>query len=651
MSSLTRSVWVAIALVGMASSSGHAATTAILGSSFQVQNSGAASQRRIVGRAKERGSTDQVVGDPRVDGASLRIIISGGTGADETFDLPMGGWTAVGPLGYRFSNRYRGGAVRSAVIKRTPSGNFVIKILLTGHDAPLPIVPPNPGDQGGFILRLNGGDSYCVAFGGAAGGREVQDDASRWSMRRPTAEACPALGGSTSTSTTTSSTIGSTITTTTVVGATTTTTIAVTCGAPPPADPPLLPENDPFYDPPVPLLDPPGTVIRSRQVAISGLDPSFTTPFEAWQVMYASTDAKDQPAAAVATVIRPCTAAATSPRPLVSYQTAEDSCTMHCAPSYRLRLGTEKEAVSLPPLLSNGWMVVVPDYEGLLSAYTVGRQAARGVLDGIRAAENLGASFPEWGLTGAATPVGMWGYSGGGLATTWAAETATTYASELNIVGVSAGGVPPDIKAVADHLEGGPFSAIMLAGTVGMSQAYPEILALMKNDAATTAMRNFFLSNCIEQYLVSQYALQSLATYTTVADPLDYCCTGSGCTPQLCVPEILALNHLGHVCSTAPFQHCGTNGDCGGGGVCRIKVPTAPIYFFHAVLDELIPVEDLNQLVDQYCASGVTVQYYQDPASDHNSLAVSGAPGAVANLAARFAGQPPIDTCGLPTLP
>jgi hypothetical protein len=75
------------------------------------------------------------------------------------------------------------------------------------------------------------------------------------------------------------------------------------------------------------------------------------------------------------------------------------------------------------------------------------------------------------------------------------------------------------------------------------------------------------------------------------------------------------------------------------------------MYFFHAVLDELIPVEDVNTLVAQYCASGVTVDYYQDPASDHNSLAVSGAPAAVANLAARFAGNAPTNTCGLPILP
>jgi hypothetical protein len=75
------------------------------------------------------------------------------------------------------------------------------------------------------------------------------------------------------------------------------------------------------------------------------------------------------------------------------------------------------------------------------------------------------------------------------------------------------------------------------------------------------------------------------------------------------------------------------------------------MYIFHAVLDELIPVEDTNLLVEQYCASGVEVTYYQDPASDHVSLAFSGAPAAIEYLNARFAGQAVASTCGLPTLP
>jgi hypothetical protein len=113
------------------------------------------------------------------------------------------------------------------------------------------------------------------------------------------------------------------------------------------------------------------------------------------------------------------------------------------------------------------------------------------------------------------------------------------------------------------------------------------------------------------------------------------------------------------VCTTSPFQPCMQDSDCDGGGLCRIKHPGiagtdqhAPgVYIYHAVNDELIPIAAVNALVTQYCQAGVAVTYYQDPASDHNSLAGSGGPAAVEYLAARFAGGSLPSTCGAPILP
>ena len=82
--------------------------------------------------------------------------------------------------------------MRRASIKKTPSGTFQMKILLDNRDGTLTIVPPNPGDDGGFVLSLGGGSAYCAAFGGAAGGTEARDDATHWLVKRPLAEECPA---------------------------------------------------------------------------------------------------------------------------------------------------------------------------------------------------------------------------------------------------------------------------------------------------------------------------------------------------------------------------------------------------------------------------------------------------------------------------
>ena len=57
----------------------------------------------------------------------------------------------------------------------------------------------------------------------------------------------------------------------------------------------------------------------------------------------------------------------------------------------------------------------------------------------------------------------------------WAAELAPTYASELKIKGVAAGGVPGDLTKVADLLDGSPFVALALMASLGLDTAYGEL--------------------------------------------------------------------------------------------------------------------------------------------------------------------------------
>jgi hypothetical protein len=382
--------------------------------------------------------------------------------------------------------------------------------------------------------------------------------------------------------------------------------LAMAVASPVRAAPPL-PEDDPFYRVPHPIpAVPPGTVLRSRPATIAGAGMQLT----AWNLMFASTDAHGRPSVAVATVIKPLVPPQTSPPPLVSFQVAEDGDSLKCAPSYEMAAGTEKETPSLFPLLNQGWTVVVPDFEGPTAAFTVGLQAGRGVLDGIRAAIN----FKPAGLDGLRTSVGLWGYSGGGHASTWAAELAPKYAPELNIAGVSAGGVPPDIPSVARNVDGGLASGLELAGAVGMARAYPELMTLM--NANGRAMAAKIGDECIEQY-IAEFYLKRLDEYTTQPNVLEL--------PW--VRRILDANHLG------------------------ARTPKAPMFIYHAVLDELIPMKDANWLVERYCSRGATVIYYQDVASEHNSLAVSGAPAAISYLASRFAGEPAPNTCGSPMIP
>lgn len=384
-----------------------------------------------------------------------------------------------------------------------------------------------------------------------------------------------------------------------------------------------IPDGDAFFVAPAIIDEEPGTVLRSRPVTLTAI--GIPVPYQAFHVMYASTDVNDDPSAVVATVIKPSRDAATSPRPLLSYQEPYDAIALKCAPSYALRAGNDINAAALVPALESGWAVVDADYEGLDGHYTVGIQAAHGVLDGIRAAQTFlndgGPGFGAYaGIAGSAgylapeSPIGLWGYSGGALASAWASELAPTYAPELNIVGVAEGGTPPDITAIADNIDGGAFAGIELAGSAAMARAYPQLMALM-NDAGKQ-MAQDIAKLCINEY-TSQYSFQTLDAYTNVPNAIH----------TSLAQAILEQNKLGK------------------------RFPTAPLYIYHAMADELIPMRTVNTMVAAYCDNDVTLSYYQDPASDHISLAFTGAPAAFAWLQARFAGVPAQSSCAVPPIP
>ena len=65
----------------------------------------------------------------------------------------------------------------------------------------------------------------------------------------------------------------------------------------------------------------------------------------------------------------------------------------------------------------------------------------------------------------------------------------------------------------------------------------------------------------------------------------------------------------------------------------------------HSINDELIPFPTARKLQADWCGGGGHVILYADAASEHSSLAVTGAPLAVSYMASRFAGLPVPDNC------
>ncbi len=365
------------------------------------------------------------------------------------------------------------------------------------------------------------------------------------------------------------------------------------------------PDQDPFYGAPADLASHPnGAVLRSRSVTVTGLGTLL--PVRSWQVLFKSTDSHGQPVADATTIIVPAVPyLGGGARPLLSYQTAEDSLGTVCAPSYTLRAGTEKELSLMAPALLRGWAVVVTDYEGPRSQYGAGAQAGHAVLDGITAA----LAFRSAGLA-ASTPIGLMGYSGGGLATAWAAELQGSYAPGLRVVGVAEGGAPADLKAAFDVIDGSVFAGLGFGAIVGISRAYPEMdIDSVLNDGGRQLVRDV-ASACAAE-LAARYAFQRLDSFTTVPDAVDL--------PQFAA--VLAATRLGQ------------------------RTPVAPIFNYHSISDELIPIATDDALVAKYCSEGVPVLQYRDPLSGHIVLAVTGAPLAIGYLADRFAGKPAPSNC------
>jgi hypothetical protein len=370
-----------------------------------------------------------------------------------------------------------------------------------------------------------------------------------------------------------------------------------------------LPDNDPFYAVPSDIAQlPNGSVLKSRQIAVNAY--SIPLPVKAWQLQYKSLDSRNQPTADVTTVMVPLAPwLGKGPRPLLSYQTAEDGVGTKCAPSYALRAGlvagptnSALEAGLMALALQRGWAVAAPDYEGPHSTFLGAGQSAHGVLDGLRAALT---KFPS------NTPVGMIGYSGGAFATSVAAQTQPSYAPELTIAGVALGGVPADIEATTKSFDITPLGGAIIIGVIGLDRAHPDAnLKSVLNDKGKQAYAAS-AKDCINDAVLRHPG----AKITDFSNP--------GAFDLPWVKKLMRDN--------SPLGLTG--------------VPSAPVYDYHAILDELAPIGPDRQLVARFCAAGLKVQHVEHVLAEHVTETVTAAPGALQYLSDRFARIPPPSTC------
>ncbi|MGH3638973.1 MAG: lipase family protein [Mycobacterium sp.] len=375
---------------------------------------------------------------------------------------------------------------------------------------------------------------------------------------------------------------------------------------------PVLPDVDPFHVPPPGFEHArPGTVLRSRDVEIAflGRVPQKLT---ATQLLYRSADLNGLPMAAVTTVVVPADRPVGSKGPILSYQCAIDAVSGRCFPSYALRRGAKAvgalaqfEFLLVSAALAEGWAVSIPDHEGPQGIWGAPYEPGYHVLDGLRAALNHDALNLS-----ADAPIGLWGYSGGGLATAWATEVYADYAPELKLVGAVLGSPVGDLGHTFRRLNGTFFSGLPAMVVAALSHVYPDLDRVINEHV--TVEGKAMLTDI--QHMTTAHAVLKLIRKDMgklVDEPLE---------------NILQTPEVKHVFDSIKL---GT------------AAPSIPVLIVQAVHDELISVGDIDELADTYSAGGTDVTYHRDMLSEHLLLHPLSAPMTLRWLRDRFAGRPP----------
>ncbi|AHH17742.1 secretory lipase [Nocardia nova SH22a] len=369
------------------------------------------------------------------------------------------------------------------------------------------------------------------------------------------------------------------------------------------------PDPDPFYAAPADIADhQPGDVLATRPMPPLDIFPDTDVTL----IKFRSTNSEGKPIAATTTVLAPRHRAPDGP--LLSYQTIINGLGTECAVSHTLYTQDPdlmvREAPAYNVALQRGWTIAMPDHLGPQFAYGAARLGGQITLDGIRAVQRTAA------LNLAHGPVAMAGYSGGGMATAWAAALAPKYAPELRIAGAAAGGVPMNMVKMLEGLGYGshPAFGLAFAAGLGLEREYPDRFPLSDqlNDRGA-ATRQVLANSCTNGLLAAGagHGITEFARTTSMtADPV--------------ARKVVEDNSL---------------------ELYTDSVPNMPVFEWHSPIDGLIPVDSIRNTDHRWCQAGVLVQSEEIPVPDHLTAAVLGIPQVLSWLEGRMTGQPIPTNC------
>lgn len=362
---------------------------------------------------------------------------------------------------------------------------------------------------------------------------------------------------------------------------------------------------DSFYANQPDPVPPPGTLIATDPFTREVPDGA-----RAWRILYATTRADDSPAVASGVVM--ASGGGGTGRPVVAWAHGTTGVAPGCAPSVMEH--PFENVPALRQMLDQGWVYVATDYAGLGTqagghAYLIGDDAARAVLDSVRAARQIE------GL-GANGRVVVWGHSQGGNSALWAGIRAPGYAPDLSVTGIAALAPATDLRALVEAARATMFGKIVSAFVMGSyAAAYPDVRA--------------------GDYLGPRARLLA-------KDMASRCVGGSKTLFSVAETMLLPRNMFTRDPASGPL-----------GARLRENTPNRPIAIPVLIAqggnDDIVRPAIQQAYVEDRCAAGQAIDFrlYRD--RDHLSLVASGSPlepELIAWTRERLNGAAPTPTCG-----
>jgi len=358
----------------------------------------------------------------------------------------------------------------------------------------------------------------------------------------------------------------------------------------------------------------PGAAIAQRAGTLIAAQPIKDGPanVRAWRIDYWTSGDRNQPIRVTGMVIAPRDRSRGGPRRVIAWTHGLIGIAKRCAPS----LGNTNFTLipALDDVVGRGYTIVAPDYPGLGSDMVhpvlVGTSEGKSTLDAVRAAR----SIPE---AEAGSRFAVWGESQGGHAALWTGQLWSSYAPDLQLVGIAAIVPPTDLHRNFKEGSDARVRALLTAYTAtSWSRYYGASMSILGPRSVQNVMTRLADNNC-----VNFDAKPKLGTIIGIV------------IAQRAIRDL----DLG---TKQPW-----------GRLMRENSPSAAAIKVPALIatgtgDTIVAPAVVRDFARAACAAGKTVRFVSVPGGEHGTVARTEAEATLGWIDARFAGGRAPSNCG-----